>query len=84
MGKKETPLSAKAVEILKDLRENGASTVAEIKERGIEGVNSSHLTALKNRGLVTSVNVEKEVVTVTKRKVLEYSIVDSDTETETD
>ena len=84
MAKKETPLSPKAVEILADLKANGASTLAEIKERGIDGVNSSHLTALKNRGLVSSVEVEKEVVTVAKRKVLEYTANDSDTETETE
>ena len=86
LGKKETPLSAKAIEILKDLKENGSSTLAEIKQRGLEGVNSSHLGALKNRGLVTAVQVEKDVVTVVKRKVLEYSVIaDSETaETETD
>ena len=82
MGKKVTELSPKAKEILAHLKENGKSTIAEMKEHGLDGVNSSHLTALRNRGLVTSEQVEKEIVTVSKRKVLEYSVI-ADSETET-
>jgi len=39
----------------------------------VADLNSSHLTALRNRDLVSANEVEKEVVTVVKRKVNAYS-----------
>lgn len=50
-------------------------TVAEMKTRGFENANASHLTALKKRGLVDSVEVEVEVVVTQKRKVQKYFLV---------
>lgn len=64
--------SLKALEMLK----GGTNTAQGLKELGFEGLNSAHLKALENRGLVTAVEVEKEVVTVVRRKVKEYTITD--------
>jgi len=58
--------------------------LAEIKEKGFEKANSSHLTALKNRGLVSSEEIEKEVITVAKRKVNVYTFVETDVAEETE
>jgi len=81
MAKKVTKLSEgalKALEILKS-SESGL-TIAEIKEKGFEDVNSSHLTALKNRGIVDTMEVEREVVTVVKRKVNVYTLTGKEVE----
>ena len=63
----------KALEMLKE----GSATAHDLKEKGYTGINSAHLKALENRGLVTAVEVEKEIVTVVKRKVKEYTITES-------
>ena len=73
---KKTELSVnskKAYEMVKE-SENGL-TIAEMKEMGFSEANSSHLTALKRRGLVDSVEIEIEVPTVIKRKVQKYFVV---------
>ena len=68
-------LSEKAKEVLAVLKASEkALTLAELKEK-VENLNSSHLTALRNRNLVSATEVEKEVVTVVKRKVNSYSVV---------
>lgn len=71
---KTKELSAKAKEVLAVLRDNGPMTLAELKDYGVKGVNPAHLTALRNRGLVGGEKVEKEVVVVTKRKVMNYEV----------
>jgi len=74
MAKKVAELSAKAKEVLEALTNSeSALTLAEIKEL-VPNVNSSHLTALRNRELVSADKVEKEVITVAKRTVNTYSI----------
>ena len=75
--KEKTPLSLGAKSALKLLEEKGALTIAQMKELGLDA-NSSHLTALKNRGLIESETVIVEVPTITKRKVQLYSIVKND------
>jgi predicted transcriptional regulator len=73
--KKERALSEGAVEVLELLKNSETPmTLAEIKET-IPTANSSHLTALANRDLVTADKVEKEVATITKRKVNIYTAV---------
>ena len=75
MGKSNTaPLSEGAKTVLKALKENGTMTLAEMKEKGFNA-NSSHFTALENRGLIKSVKVTKEVPVMTKRTVNEYTFV---------
>lgn len=84
MAKKERALSAESERALKMLKEKGELTIADMKELGFDNVNSSHLTALKNRGLVQSEQVEKLVVSTVKRKVQLYKAVEvAETETET-
>lgn len=73
--KTQNPLSEGANLALKMLTEKGALTIAEMKALGFENANSSHLTALKKRGLVDSTEVEVEVQVVQKRKVQKYFIV---------
>ena len=46
-----------------------------MKEMGFSEANSSHLSALKRRGLVDSVEIEIEVPAIVKRKVQKYFIV---------
>lgn len=72
---KQKALSEGALKALEILKNEGAMTLAEMKEKGFEKVNSSHLTALKNRGLVSTESVEKEVTTIAKRTVNVYSAV---------
>lgn len=72
---KQAKLSDGAVRALAVLKEKGSATLAEIKEEFPE-VNSSHLTALRNRSLVKTEQIEIEVPTVTKRKVNLYSAVE--------
>ena len=72
--KTQNPLSEGANLALKLLTEKGAMTISEMKESGFENANSSHLTALKKRGLVDSVEVEIEVQVTQKRKVQKYFI----------
>jgi hypothetical protein len=79
---KVKPLSEGALKALEILKSEGSMTLAEMKEKGFDKVNSSHLTALKNRGLVSTESVEKEVTTIAKRTVNVYSAVVAETEEE--
>jgi len=72
--KNQSPLSDGAKKALALLKEFGELTIAEMKTKGFENANSSHLTALKRRGLVDSVETEIEVQVVQKRKVQKYFI----------
>lgn len=70
-------LSEGALKALEAIKTAGKSvTASELKELGLEGLNSAHLKALENRGLVTAVEVEKEIVAVVKRKVKEYTVTE--------
>ena len=70
-------LSEGALNALEAIKTAGKGvTASELKELGLEGLNSAHLKALENRGLVTAVEIEKEIVTVVKRKVKEYTITE--------
>ena len=71
---KIAPLSDGAKKALDLLNEFGSLTTAEMKTKGFENANSSHLTALKKRGLIDSEQVEIEVQVVQKRKVQKYFI----------
>ena len=76
MSKKVKELSDGAKEVLAVLNDSESPmTLAEIKET-LPSANSSHLTALKNRGMVTSEPTEKLVTTVAKRTVNIYSAVE--------
>ena len=68
-------LSQKSVEALQILKE-GTFTMSDMANRGIENLNSAHLTALVNRGLVETTQVVVEVPTVVKRKVNAYSLTE--------
>lgn len=70
---KVNKLSEGAIKALKMLKE-GSATAHDLKQKGFTDVNSSHLKALENRGLVSSVEVEKELIQVVRRKVKEYTI----------
>lgn len=72
---KERKLSEGALRALEMIKE-GTATVADLKEKGFTDINSAHVKALENRGLVSAVEVEKEMITVVKRKVKEYTITD--------
>jgi len=75
MAKKVRELSPKAKEVLAVLQASEtALTLAELKDL-VPNLNSSHLTALANRDLVSTEKVTKEVVTVTKREVNSYTAV---------
>lgn len=75
MAKTVRELSEKATAILGVLKENPEKelTLQEIGEMGIDSPNGSHLKALETRGLVTSREVEVEVVV--KKKVKAYKVV---------
>lgn len=76
MGRKLKPLSAGAVAVYEAMVEAGKPlTMAELKDLGI-AANPAHFTALRNRGLITAEQVEREVVSVQTRKVNEYALVD--------
>ena len=72
---KQKPLSEGSLKALEILKEQGSMTLAEMKEKGFDTVNSSHLTALKNRGLISTESVEKEVTTIAKRTVNVYTAI---------
>ena len=81
MAKQEKKLSDGALKAYEMLKENkDGLTIADMKNLGFTDVNSSHLTALKNRGIVDSVQVEREVVTVVKRKVNVYTLTGKEVE----
>ena len=76
MSTKVKELSDGAKSVLEVLENSEkALTLAEIKKT-LPSANSSHLTALKNRGMVTSEPTEKLVTTVAKRTVNIYSAVE--------
>ena len=56
MSKQRTPLSPDAEKALALLKDKGPLTIAQMKELGFN-VNSSHLVALRNRGMVESVEI---------------------------
>lgn len=64
-----------AYNLLKDYPDG--LTIAAMKGLGLNA-NASHLTALKRRGLVDSIEVEIEVPTVVKRKVQLYTAKESE------
>jgi predicted transcriptional regulator len=68
-------LSPKSLEALQILKE-GTFTMNELVERGLDNLNSANLTALVNRGLISSEQVVVEVPTVVKRKVNAYTLTD--------
>ena len=74
---KTNKLSAGALDALKTLAVKGTATAKDLKDAGLEGLNSAHLTALVNRGFAEAVDVEVEVVTVVKRKVKAYTVTDA-------
>jgi hypothetical protein len=69
------PLSTMSLKVLESLS-NGEFTIAELKESGLEGLNSAHLTALVNRGFVEAEKVTVEVPTIVKRKVNKYRVTE--------
>lgn len=78
MAEKEkvlAPLSPVAEAVLVALKAKPEGEIVANLRLEIEGVNSAHLTALKNRGLVVAEEVEIEVPTITKRTVLRYKAV---------
>ena len=80
MAKKDL-LSLETIRALEMLKVEKSATAKKLKDLGFENVNSSHLKALENRGLVVSKDVEIEVVVVQKRKVKEYTITEKGLET---
>lgn len=69
---KLSTVSIQALEVLK----NQSLTASELKDLGLNELNSAHLTALANRGLIVADKVEVEVQTVVKRKVNKYTVTD--------
>ena len=67
-------LSPKSLEVLEILK--GSNEAVTMSDLNLEGLNSAHLTALVNRGLVTADKVIVEVPTVVKRKVNAYTLTD--------
>jgi hypothetical protein len=67
-------LSPKSLEVLQSLK--GIDKAITMADLGIENLNSAHLTALVNRGLVVAEKVIVEVPTVVKRKVNAYSLTE--------
>lgn len=66
-----SPKSLEVLEVLKGL--DGAVTMNDLN---LDGLNSAHLTALVNRGLVVADKVVVEVPTIAKRKVNAYTLTD--------
>jgi len=76
MAKKVSPLSPESIALFELLKAQPAGvTAADVKALGF-AANSANFTALANRGLITSTSVEREVVTVAKRTVNEYTVVE--------
>lgn len=75
MAKKVVKLSEESLRAFQLLKESETPlTILDMKNKGFENANSSHLVALKNRGLVTSEEVEILVPTLVKRKVQIYTL----------
>ena len=73
---KVNKVSEGALKALEALKTVGTATAKDLKDAGLEGLNSAHLTALVNRGLVEATDTVVEVVTVVKRKVKAYTITE--------
>jgi hypothetical protein len=71
----KTKLSAVSLQALEVLK-GKSLTASDLKDLGLNELNSAHLTALANRGLITADKVEVEVQTVVKRKVNKYTVTD--------
>lgn len=67
-------LSPKSLEVLQALK--GIEGGVTMNDLNIENLNSAHLTALVNRGLVVAEKVTVEVPTIAKRKVNAYSLTE--------
>lgn len=77
MARKVRALSDGAREALVAVKDAGEGVVfAELKEKGFDGLNSAHLTALVRRGFVTANKVKREFVQTVKREVNEYTVTD--------
>ena len=76
---KVNQLSEGAKKVYEILKANGGSlTIAEIKEKGFTGANSSHLVALRTRGYLESEIVEREVPAIVKKKVNLYTLTEKE------
>jgi hypothetical protein len=75
MNKKIVKLSDGAMKALTMLK-TGSATANDLKSNGFDDLNSAHLTALVNRGLATTEDVEVEVEVIVKRKVKKYTLTD--------
>ena len=73
---KVNKVSEGALKALEALKAVGTATAKDLKDAGLEGLNSAHLTALVNKGLVESTDTVVEVVTVVKRKVKAYTVTE--------
>ena len=67
-------LSPKSLEVLQALK--GIEGAVTMNDLNIENLNSAHLTALVNRGLVVAEKVTVEVPTIAKRKVNAYTLTE--------
>lgn len=67
-------LSPKSLEVLQALK--GIEDSVTMNDLKIENLNSAHLTALVNRGLVIAEKVIVEVPTIAKRKVNAYALTE--------
>ncbi len=75
MAKALKPLSPVAQSIYDLMVAQGRPlTLADVQELGLTQANSAHFVALRNRGLITSEKIDKEVVTVAVRPVNIYSV----------
>ena len=67
-------LSPKSLEVLQVLK--GVESPMTMGDLQVENLNSAHLTALVNRGLVVAEKVVVEVPTTVKRKVNAYTLTE--------
>ena len=67
-------LSPKSLEVLEALK--GLDQAVTMNDLNLDGLNSAHLTALVNRGLVVADKVVVEVPTIAKRKVNAYTLTE--------
>ena len=67
-------LSPKSLEVLQVLK--GLESPMTMGDLQVENLNSAHLTALVNRGLVVAEKVVVEVPTIAKRKVNAYTLTE--------
>ena len=73
---KVNKISDGALKALEALKAVGTATAKDLKDGGLDKLNSAHLTALVNRGLVEATDTVVEVLTVVKRKVKAYTITE--------